>query len=70
GVGSGSPTQARTAADRDPAAACALLREAHGLWRGPVLADLAEGAALPLDAVVAQARRAIRSAREAGASAD
>jgi predicted ATPase/DNA-binding SARP family transcriptional activator len=34
--------KARASADRDPAAACTLLREANALWRGPVLDDLAE----------------------------
>ncbi|MFI9542887.1 BTAD domain-containing putative transcriptional regulator [Streptomyces sp. NPDC052016] len=34
--------RARETAERDPADACALLREAHGLWRGPVLADLTD----------------------------
>ena len=33
---------ARTAMQRDPAAALARLREAHALWRGPVLADLTD----------------------------
>ncbi|MGW7477934.1 BTAD domain-containing putative transcriptional regulator [Nonomuraea muscovyensis] len=33
---------ARTTARRDPAGAFALLEEAHGLWRGPVLAGLTE----------------------------
>ena len=32
--------EARHRAPRDPLPATALLREAHGLWRGPVLADL------------------------------
>jgi predicted ATPase/DNA-binding SARP family transcriptional activator len=32
--------EARALADDDPAAAHALLEEAHGLWRGPSLADL------------------------------
>ncbi|MDQ4104120.1 MAG: winged helix-turn-helix domain-containing protein, partial [Actinomycetota bacterium] len=34
--------KARAIADRHPAGACALLSEAHALWRGPVLADLEE----------------------------
>ena len=34
--------KARTMADHDPAGALALLREAHALWRGPVLADLSD----------------------------
>ncbi len=34
--------KARAIADRDQARACALLREAHALWRGPVLGDLAQ----------------------------
>jgi predicted ATPase/DNA-binding SARP family transcriptional activator len=33
---------ARTVAQRDPAGALARLREAHALWRGPVLADLTD----------------------------
>lgn len=33
---------ARTATQRDPAGALARLREAHALWRGPVLADLTD----------------------------
>lgn len=33
---------ARVEAERDPGAALALLREARGLWRGPVLADLTD----------------------------
>ena len=33
---------ARTRAQRDPAGALPLLREANGLWRGPVLADLTD----------------------------
>ncbi|MGW7364161.1 BTAD domain-containing putative transcriptional regulator [Streptomyces sp. NPDC054841] len=33
---------ARTTAQRDPAEALPLLQEAHGLWRGPVLADLTD----------------------------
>ncbi|HEX8760937.1 MAG TPA: BTAD domain-containing putative transcriptional regulator [Pseudonocardiaceae bacterium] len=32
----------RAIAERDPVRACALLREAHALWRGPVLSDLEE----------------------------
>jgi len=35
-------SKGRAIADRDPAGACALLREAYALWRGPVLGDLAE----------------------------
>jgi len=38
--------QARTRAQRDPAGAYALLCQAHALWRGPVLADLTEVAAV------------------------
>ncbi|HEX6403238.1 MAG TPA: BTAD domain-containing putative transcriptional regulator [Pseudonocardiaceae bacterium] len=34
--------KAHASADRDPAGACTLLHEAHALWRGPVLGDLAE----------------------------
>jgi predicted ATPase/DNA-binding SARP family transcriptional activator len=34
--------RARTLTDYNPATAFALLREAHGLWRGPVLADLTD----------------------------
>ncbi len=33
---------ARSGARRDPAGALPLLREAHALWRGPVLADLTD----------------------------
>jgi predicted ATPase/DNA-binding SARP family transcriptional activator len=33
---------ARTTGPRDPAGALALLLEAHALWRGPILADLAD----------------------------
>jgi predicted ATPase/DNA-binding SARP family transcriptional activator len=33
---------ARACARRDPAGAYAVLREAHALWRGPVLADLTD----------------------------
>src|SRR5918994_1219242 len=33
---------ARTRAPRDPAGALPLLREAHALWRGPVLGDLTD----------------------------
>jgi predicted ATPase/DNA-binding SARP family transcriptional activator len=33
---------ARTGIQRDPAGAFALLRQAHALWRGPVLADLTD----------------------------
>jgi predicted ATPase/DNA-binding SARP family transcriptional activator len=33
---------ARTRGPRDPGAALPLLREAHALWRGPVLADLTD----------------------------
>jgi DNA-binding SARP family transcriptional activator len=33
---------ARTSMQRDPAGAFAALREAHALWRGPVLADLTD----------------------------
>ena len=33
---------ARTRAQRDPDWALPLLREAHALWRGPVLADLTD----------------------------
>jgi predicted ATPase/DNA-binding SARP family transcriptional activator len=34
--------KARTLIEPDPAGAFALLRDAHGLWRGPVLADLTD----------------------------
>jgi predicted ATPase/DNA-binding SARP family transcriptional activator len=34
--------RARATGERDPAGAFTLLREAHGLWRGPVLADLTD----------------------------
>ena len=44
-------TEARATAQRDPAAASALLREALALWRGPVFADLSEVAPLATAAV-------------------
>ncbi|MEU0368810.1 BTAD domain-containing putative transcriptional regulator [Streptomyces sp. NPDC006283] len=37
---------ARATAPRDPGEACTLLREAHALWRGPVLADLTDFVAI------------------------
>ncbi|WP_084960503.1 BTAD domain-containing putative transcriptional regulator [Thermoactinospora rubra] len=54
---------ARTARQRDPAGALALLREAHGLWRGPVLADLTD--VVPIATAVegiAQLRREVTDA--------
>jgi predicted ATPase/DNA-binding SARP family transcriptional activator len=33
---------ARVEIENDPTGACSRLREAHGLWRGPVLADLTD----------------------------
>jgi DNA-binding SARP family transcriptional activator len=41
-LGQARTALARARADRDPAGALALLREAHALWRGPVLADLCD----------------------------
>lgn len=35
-------TRGRTGSEADPAGAFAMLREAHALWRGPVLADLTD----------------------------
>ncbi|MEU5592929.1 BTAD domain-containing putative transcriptional regulator [Streptomyces sp. NPDC020298] len=52
-------TRAREQAQRDPAGACALLREAHGLWRGPVLADLTD-----VDAVAAAVEECRQLGRE------
>ncbi|HEU5157502.1 MAG TPA: BTAD domain-containing putative transcriptional regulator [Streptosporangiaceae bacterium] len=54
---------ARTAAGTDPAAAFALLEEAYGLWRGPVLPDLVD--IEPIAAMVeefAQLRREVTDA--------
>ncbi|MER5228231.1 AfsR/SARP family transcriptional regulator [Streptomyces flaveus] len=60
----------RTTAQRDPAGALPLLREAHGLWRGPVLADLTD--IVPIATAVeeyAQLRREVTDALIAGAVA-
>ncbi len=43
--------EARKIAETDPVAACVLLGEARALWRGPVLADLAEVAPIAATAV-------------------
>ncbi|MEV4163431.1 BTAD domain-containing putative transcriptional regulator [Nonomuraea dietziae] len=54
---------ARTTAQRDPAGALSLLQEAHGLWRGPVLADLSD--VVPIATAVeeyAQLRREVTDA--------
>ncbi|MFE3453960.1 BTAD domain-containing putative transcriptional regulator [Nonomuraea sp. NPDC059194] len=54
-------------ARRDPADAFSLLREAHGLWRGPVLADLTD--VVPIATAVeeyAQLRRDVTDALIAG----
>lgn len=45
---------ARQRAHDDPAGACALLRDARALWRGPALADLSDVAPLASTAVVLQ----------------
>jgi predicted ATPase/DNA-binding SARP family transcriptional activator len=61
---------ARSAMQHDPAAAFALLRQAHGLWRGPVLADLTEIA--PIAAAIegcAALHREVTDALIAGAIA-
>lgn len=54
---------ARERAQRDPDAACTLLREAHGLWRGPVLADLTDVA--PVAAAVEECRQLDREVTDA-----
>ncbi|MGW8952607.1 BTAD domain-containing putative transcriptional regulator [Streptomyces sp. NPDC055709] len=59
---------ARTTVRRDPAGALRLLQEAHGLWRGPVLADLTDVA--PIAAAVeeyAQLRHEVTDALVASA---
>lgn len=59
---------ARVRTQQDPAAALSLLREAHALWRGPVLADLTDIA--PIAAAVegcAQLRREVTDALVASA---
>ncbi|GAA2858463.1 hypothetical protein GCM10010517_16910 [Streptosporangium fragile] len=61
---------ARTTAQRDPAGASAPLREAHGLWRGPVLADLTD--TMPIATAVeglAQVHREVTDALIASAIA-
>ena len=61
---------ARAGAEQDPAAAFATLREAHALWRGPVLADLAE--VFPIAAAIegcAQLHREVTDALVASAIA-
>jgi predicted ATPase/DNA-binding SARP family transcriptional activator len=51
------------ARDADPAAAYTLLREAHGLWRGPVLAEFGEVAPLVAAAAgIAQLRTEVTDA--------
>ncbi len=65
-----SLAEARATASRDPAGAFSLLREAHGLWRGPVLADLTD--IVPIATAVeeyAQLRREMTDALIAGAVA-
>ncbi|WP_151484749.1 AfsR/SARP family transcriptional regulator [Streptomyces albicerus] len=61
---------ARTTAQRDPAGTFRLLQEAHGLWRGPVLAGLTD--IPPVATAVeeyAQLRREVTDALIAGAVA-
>ncbi|MEV0218860.1 BTAD domain-containing putative transcriptional regulator [Streptomyces sp. NPDC050704] len=61
---------ARTTAQRDPDGAFRLLQEAHGLWRGPVLADLTD--ITPVATAVeeyAQLRHEVTDALIAGAVA-
>ncbi|MFF4399756.1 BTAD domain-containing putative transcriptional regulator [Streptomyces sp. NPDC001480] len=55
--------RAREQARRDPAGACALLREAHELWRGPVLADLTD--VDPVAAAVEECRQLGREVTDA-----
>ncbi|MGW7253543.1 BTAD domain-containing putative transcriptional regulator [Streptomyces sp. NPDC054834] len=55
--------RAREQARRDPAGACALLREAHVLWRGPVLADLTD--VVPVAAAVEECRQLGREVTDA-----
>jgi predicted ATPase/DNA-binding SARP family transcriptional activator len=60
--------RARTDTQRDPAAAFALLQEAQALWRGPVLADLTDIAAIATAVEgCAQLRRDVIDALVAGA---
>ncbi|WP_369133893.1 BTAD domain-containing putative transcriptional regulator [Modestobacter sp. I12A-02662] len=54
---------ARSRAPADPAAATALLRQAHALWRGPVLADLVHVA--PIAAAVAECGQLRREVTDA-----
>lgn len=54
---------ARTAARQDPAGAFSVLREAYGLWRGPVLADLTE--VEPIAAAVEEYARLHRDVTDA-----
>ncbi|WP_261325739.1 BTAD domain-containing putative transcriptional regulator [Modestobacter marinus] len=54
---------ARTRAPADPAAAMELLRQAHGLWRGPVLADLVHVA--PIAAAVEECGQLHREVTDA-----
>ncbi|QJY48694.1 BTAD domain-containing putative transcriptional regulator [Pseudonocardia broussonetiae] len=56
-------TSARGAGAGDPAAALGLLREAHALWRGPVLADLTDVA--PLAAAAQEYARLHRDVTDA-----
>src|SRR6185312_3203565 len=50
---------ARAASERDPAGVLALLREAHALWRGPILADLVD-----IAPIAAAARECVQLHRE------
>ena len=54
---------ARELDGRDPVTALALLREAHALWRGPVLADLTE--VLPIAAAIEESARLRREIADA-----
>lgn len=54
---------ARTTARQDPAGALVLLREAHALWRGPVLADLTEVA--PIAAAIEEVAQLHREVTDA-----
>ncbi|MFG3437476.1 BTAD domain-containing putative transcriptional regulator [Nonomuraea sp. NPDC047897] len=62
-----SLASARTAAPQDPAGAFALLREAYELWRGPVLADLAD--VEPIAAAIEEYARLHREVTDAMISA-
>ncbi|MFF5207541.1 BTAD domain-containing putative transcriptional regulator [Streptosporangium sp. NPDC000396] len=53
----------RAAGRRDPAGALVLLREAHGLWRGPVLADLTE--VMPIAVAVEECAQLYREVADA-----